>query len=157
MPPLESATGGTNIKVPPVKLHSEVVAKSSIPSSVAYRGGGKEAMTCPFGLRHRSGPKGTTGVSEEEQLLTLAVLVVWIFHRVLGGGGVFTPPPSNSAPELRSDMRQAAFESSSKISKKVHRSFLSSGQRSGHQRSSKSKCSRFSTISIILNFRRSSS
>ena len=26
-------------------------------------------MTCPFGLRHRSGSKGTTGVSEEEQLL----------------------------------------------------------------------------------------
>ena len=48
----------------------------------------------------------------------LAVLVVWIFHGVLGG--VFTPPtPSNSAPELRSDMRQAAFESSSKITKKV--------------------------------------
>ena len=61
-----------------------------------------------------------------------------------GGGGAFLRPPSNSAPELRSDMRQAAFETSSKISKKVLRSFLRSGQRSGHQRSSKSKCSRFS-------------
>ena len=55
------------------------------------------------------------------------------------GGGAFLRPPSNSAPELRSDMQQAAFESSSKISKKVLRSFLRSGQRSGHQRSSKSK------------------
>ena len=36
------------------------------------------------------------------------------------GGGVFTPPsPSNSTPELRRDMRQAAFESSSKITQKV--------------------------------------
>ena len=40
-----------------------------------------------------------------------------------GGGAFLRPPPSNSAPELRSDMRQAAFESSSKISKKVLRSF----------------------------------
>ena len=36
---------------------------------------------------------------------------------------------SNSAPELRSDMRQAAFESSSKVTKKLLRSFLRSGQR----------------------------
>ena len=75
-----------------------------------------------------------------------------------GGGGDFTPPPpSNSAPGLRSDMQQAAFESSSQIIKEVFQSFLRSGKRSGHQRSSKLKCSRFSTISTIFNFRRSSS
>ena len=93
-------------------------------------------------------------LSHRVATISLAVLVVWIFHGVLGGGR-FYAPPSNSAPELRSDMRQVAFESSSKISKKILRSFLRSGQRSGHQRSSKSKCSRFSTISTILNFRRS--
>ena len=60
-----------------------------------------------------------------------------------GGGAFLRPPPSNSAPELRSDMQQAAFESSSEIIKKVLRSFLRSGQRSGHQRSSKIRCSRF--------------
>ena len=72
-------------------------------------------------------------------------------------GGAFLRPPSNSAPELRSDIRQAAFESLSKISKKVLQSFLRSGQWSGHQRSLNSKCSRFSIISTTLNFRRFSS
>ena len=48
------------------------------------------------------------------------------------GGGAFLRPPSNSASELRSDMRQAAFESSSKITKKVLKSCLRPGQRSGH-------------------------
>ena len=82
-------------------------------------------------------------------------------NRVKFGGAArrrfYAPPPSNSTPELRSDMQQVAFESSSKISKKILRSFLRSGQRLGHQRSSKSKWSRFSTITTILNFRRSSS
>ena len=72
------------------------------------------------------------------------------------GGGFFTPPVY-SAPEIRRDMQQAAFESSCKNIKQVLRSFFTSGQRSGHQRSSKVKCSRFSTISTNLNFRRSSS
>ena len=96
-------------------------------------------------------------ISKTLSCLTLAVLVVWTFLGVLGGGRFYAQPPSNSAPEVRSDIRQAAFESSSKITKKVLRSFLRSGQRSGQQRSSKVKCSRFSTISTILNFRRSSS
>ena len=46
--------------------------------------------------------------------LTRAVLVVGIFHIVVvvvvGGWGGYAP--SNSAPELRSDIQQAAFESS---------------------------------------------
>ena len=37
--------------------------------------------------------------------LTRAVLVACVFRVVLGGGGVFTPPPSNSAPRPRSDTR----------------------------------------------------
>ena len=72
------------------------------------------------------------------------------------GGGCLTPP-SNSAPGPRSVTRQAALECSSKIITKVLRLFLKSGQSSGHQRSSKWKCSRISRISIIFRFRSSNS
>ena len=72
--------------------------------------------------------------SSVETVLTLAVLVLWIFHGVMGGGRIFTTPPSNSVPRLRSDVRQAAFESSTKITETVLSSFLWSGQRSGQQR-----------------------
>ena len=65
-------------------------------------------------------------------LLTRAVLVVWIFHGVLGGGG-FLQPPSNSAPVLRSETRQAAFEGSSKSITNVLSQFLGQVTR-GHQR-----------------------
>ena len=58
-----------------------------------------------------------------------------------GGGGRFYAPPSNSTPERRRDKRQAAFERAVKISKKLLRSFFRSGQKLGHQRSPKKKCS----------------
>ena len=56
-------------------------------------------------------------------LLTRAVVVVWIFRRVLRGGA-FLRLPSNSVPELRSEKPRAAFESSSKTIKKVLQSIL---------------------------------
>ena len=64
--------------------------------------------------------------------LTRALLGLWIFHHLLGG--VWTPP-SISAPTHRRAIRKTAFESSLKIILKLLRSFLSSGQNWGHQKS----------------------
>ena len=65
--------------------------------------------------------------------LTRALLGLWISHRLLGGGGVWTPPPMISAPGRRKEKRKAAFESSRKIISKSFRSFFGSGQNWGLQ------------------------
>ena len=60
--------------------------------------------------------------------LTRALLGLWIFHRLLGGGGRLNAPPMISAPGRRREKRKAAFESSRKIISKSFRSFFGSGQ-----------------------------
>ena len=65
--------------------------------------------------------------------LTPALLGLWIFHRLLGGGGAFERPPMISAPGRRREKRKAAFESSRKIISKSFRSFFGSGQNWGLQ------------------------
>ena len=60
--------------------------------------------------------------------LTRALLGLWIFHRLLGGGAFERPPPMISAPGRRREKRKAAFESSRKIISKSFRSFFGSGQ-----------------------------
>ena len=70
--------------------------------------------------------------------LTRALMGLWIFHHLMGGG-LRTPPPSNSAPRKRRDKRKIAFESSSKIITKLLQSIFCWGQTWGHQRSSKVK------------------
>ena len=59
--------------------------------------------------------------------LTRALLGLWIFHRLLGGGRL-NAPPMISAPGRRREKRKAAFESSRKIISKSFRSFFCSGQ-----------------------------
>ena len=65
--------------------------------------------------------------------LTRALLGLWIFHRLLGGGAFERPPPMISAPGRRREKRKAAFESSRKIISKSFRSFFGSGQNWGLQ------------------------
>ena len=52
---------------------------------------------------------------------------------IMGGGGVWTPPPMISAPGRRREKWRAAFESSRKIISKSFRSFFGSGQNWGLQ------------------------
>ena len=59
--------------------------------------------------------------------LARALLGLWIFHHLLGGGA-FERPPMISAPGCRREKRKAAFESSRKIISKSFRSFFGSGQ-----------------------------
>ena len=74
-------------------------------------------------------------------MLTRALLGLWIFHRLLGGGGAFERPPHDrSAPGRRREKRKAAFESSRKI---ISKSFLSFFLRS-KLRSPRVKISKFS-------------
>ena len=61
------------------------------------------------------------------QWLTRALLGLWIFHRLLGGGA-FERPPMISAPGRHIEKQKAAFESSRKIISKSFRSFFGSGQ-----------------------------
>ena len=57
--------------------------------------------------------------------LTRALLGLWIFHRLLGGGGrLNAPPPMISAPGRRREKQKAAFQSSRKIFSKSFRHFL---------------------------------
>ena len=65
--------------------------------------------------------------------LTRALLGLWIFHRLLGGGAFERPPPMISAPGRRREKQKAAFESSQKIISKSFRSFFGSGQNWGLQ------------------------
>ena len=65
-------------------------------------------------------------------MLTRALLGLWIFHDLLGGG-VFEHPPSISAPAHRRTKQKTAFESSRKSISKSFRSFFGSGQKWGHQ------------------------
>ena len=67
-----------------------------------------------IGLRF-SRSQGRGAESAPAHQLTRALLGLWIFHRLLGGGGVWTPPPMISAPGRRREKRKAAFESSRKI------------------------------------------
>ena len=60
--------------------------------------------------------------------LIRALLGLWIFHRLLGGGGRLNAPPMISAPGCRREKRKVAFESSRKIISKSFRSFFGSGQ-----------------------------
>ena len=65
--------------------------------------------------------------------LTRALLGLWIFHRLLGGGAFERPPPMISAPGRCREKRKAAFESSRKIISKSFQSFFVSGQNCGLQ------------------------
>ena len=58
---------------------------------------------------------------------------LWIFHHLLGGGCLNTPPPSISAPAHCRTKRKTALERSRKIISKSFRSFFGSGQNWGHQ------------------------
>ena len=66
--------------------------------------------------------------------ISRALMGLWIFHDLLGGGGggVWTPP-SISTPAHRRTKRKTAFESSRKIISKSFRSFFGSCQNWGHQ------------------------
>ena len=57
------------------------------------------------------------GVANTMSLILIyrALLGLWIFHRLLGGGGAFKrPPPMISAPGRCREKRKAAFDSSRK-------------------------------------------
>ena len=58
--------------------------------------------------------------------LTRALLGLWIFHRLLGGGRL-NAPPMISAPGHRREKQKAAFESWRKIISKSFRSYFGSG------------------------------
>ena len=111
---------GVEIFTQGVKFNCEQVLKKwrrCAPRFFRYsRKTGGEGIFCPPPVR----------------VLTRALLVLWIFHDLLGGG-VWTPPPSISAPAHRRTKRKTAFESSRKIISKSFRSFFGSGQKWGHQ------------------------
>ena len=56
-------------------------------------------------------------------VLTRALMGLQIFHALMRGV-IYAPPPPNSAPRASSEKRKRAIESSSKIIKKVFRSFF---------------------------------
>ena len=64
--------------------------------------------------------------------LTRALLGLWIFHDLLGGG-VWTPPRLSRLLRIVEQNGKTAFESSRKIISKSFRSFFVSGQNWGRQ------------------------
>ena len=64
--------------------------------------------------------------------LTRALLGLWIFHRLLGGGA-FEHSPMISAPGRRREKQKAAFESSRKSHFEIISVIFGSGQNWGHQ------------------------
>ena len=86
-------------------------------------------------------------------MLTRALMGLWIFHHLLGGGGCLNTPPSISAPAHRRTKRKTVFESSRKIISKSFRSFFGSGQNWGHQRSKYQNFPKRFLDDKIINFK----
>ena len=84
---------------------------------------------------------------------TRALLGLWIFHRLLGGGGRLNATPMISAPGRRREKRKAAFESSRKIISKSFRSFFGSGENWGHQGSKFQNFTKRFFDNKIVNFK----
>ena len=97
-------------------MERDVAAFSGIPVLVTSVG-----YSLPMYFRH-------IPIVEQNLHLTRALLGLWIFHRLLGGGGRLNAPPMISTPGRRREKRKAAFESSRKIISKSFRSFFVSGQ-----------------------------
>ena len=73
------------------------------------------------------------------------------FPRPAGGSGVCPPPPFNSVPGLAREMRQAAFESSSKIYKKLLQSFKGKDQVPKVSLCTVTKCHNFAALPMTAN------
>ena len=66
---LNSEKNHTVLSHEPAYSQNSILVTTLVIRKTQWRtqGGGQEAMASPFGFRHRSGPKGPTRVSEEEQ------------------------------------------------------------------------------------------